>query len=155
MRAVLTRVKYASVAIDGVTVGKIGPGFLILLGVGPEDTEETARVLAEKALGLRIFEDENGKMNLGLEAIHGEVLVVSQFTLYGNCRKGRRPSFAEAAPPDLGNRLYEQFLSECERLGYPPQHGRFGADMKVESLNDGPVTLILDTDQLMNTPRRG
>ncbi|MBU5452157.1 D-tyrosyl-tRNA(Tyr) deacylase [Pseudoflavonifractor sp. MSJ-30] len=155
MRAVLTRVKYASVAIDGETVGKIGPGFLILLGVGPEDTEETARVLAEKALGLRIFEDENGKMNLGLEAIHGEVLVVSQFTLYGNCRKGRRPSFAEAAPPDLGNRLYEQFLSECERLGYPPQHGRFGADMKVESLNDGPVTLILDTDQLMNTPRRG
>ncbi len=155
MRAVLTRVKYASVAIDGETVGKIGPGFLILLGVGPEDTEETARVLAEKALGLRIFEDENGKMNLGLEAIHGEVLVVSQFTLYGNCRKGRRPSFAEAAPPDLGNRLYEQFLSECEQLGYPPQHGRFGADMKVESLNDGPVTLILDTDQLMNTPRRG
>ena len=155
MRAVLTRVKFASVAIDGETVGKIGPGFLILLGVGPEDTEETARVLAEKALGLRIFEDENGKMNLGLEAIHGEVLVVSQFTLYGNCRKGRRPSFAEAAPPDLGNRLYEQFLSECERLGYPPQHGRFGADMKVESLNDGPVTLILDTDQLMNTPRRG
>ena len=155
MRAVLTRVKYASVAIDGETVGKIGPGFLILLGVGPEDTEETARVLAEKALGLRIFEDENGKMNLGLEAIHGEVLVVSQFTLYGNCRKGRRPSFAEAAPPDLGNRLYEQFLSECKRLGYPPQHGRFGADMKVESLNDGPVTLILDTDQLMNTPRRG
>ena len=155
MRAVLTRVKYASVAIDGETVGKIGPGFLILLGVGPEDTEETARVLVEKALGLRIFEDENGKMNLELEAIHGEVLVVSQFTLYGNCRKGRRPSFAEAAPPDLGNRLYEQFLSECERLGYPPQHGRFGADMKVESLNDGPVTLILDTDQLMNTPRRG
>jgi len=155
MRAVLTRVKYASVAIDGETVGKIGPGFLILLGVGPEDTEETARVLAEKALGLRVFEDENGKMNLGLEAIHGEVLVVSQFTLYGNCRKGRRPSFAEAAPPELGNKLYEQFLTECERLGYPPQHGRFGADMKVESLNDGPVTLILDTDQLMNTPRRG
>ena len=155
MRAVLTRVKYASVTIDGETVGKIGQGFLILLGVGPEDTEKSCRVLAEKALGLRIFEDENGKMNLGLEAIHGEVLVVSQFTLYGNCRKGRRPSFAEAAPPDLGNRLYEQFLSECERLGYPPQHGRFGADMKVESLNDGPVTLILDTDQLMNTPRRG
>ena len=154
MRAVLTRVKYASVAIDGETVGKIGQGLLILLGVGPEDTEETARVLAEKALGLRIFEDENGKMNLGLEAVHGEVLVVSQFTLYGNCRKGRRPSFAEAAPPELGNRLYERFLSECERLGYPPQHGRFGADMKVESLNDGPVTLILDTDQLMNTPRR-
>ena len=154
MRAVLTRVKYASVTIDGEVVGKIGQGFLILLGVGPEDTEETCRVLAEKALGLRIFEDENGKMNLGLEAVQGEVLVVSQFTLYGNCRKGRRPSFTEAADPELGNRLYEQFLKECERLGYPPHHGRFGADMKVESLNDGPINLILDTDQLMNTPRR-
>ena len=155
MRAVLTRVKYASVTIDGETVGKIGPGFLILLGVGPEDTEEHARVLAEKALGLRIFEDENGKMNLGLDALKGQVLVVSQFTLYGNCRKGRRPSFTEAAGPELGNALYERFLSICEELGYPPQHGRFGADMKVESLNDGPVTLILDTDQLMNSPRRG
>ena len=155
MRAVLTRVKYASVTIDGETVGKIGPGFLILLGVGPEDTEEHARVLAEKALGLRIFEDENGKMNLGLDAIGGEVLVVSQFTLYGNCRKGRRPSFTEAAGPELGNALYEKFLSICRELGYPPQHGRFGADMKVVSLNDGPVTLILDTDHLMNSPRRG
>lgn len=155
MRAVLTRVKYASVAIDGETVGRIGPGFLILLGVGPNDTEECARVLAEKALGLRIFEDEDGKMNLGLDAVGGQVLVVSQFTLYGNCRKGRRPSFTEAAGPELGNRLYERFLSICEELGYPPRHGRFGADMKVESLNDGPVTLILDTDQLMNTPRRG
>lgn len=155
MRAVLTRVKSASVTIDGETVGKIGPGFLILLGVGPEDTEEHARVLAEKALGLRIFEDENGKMNLGLDAIGGEVLVVSQFTLYGNCRKGRRPSFTEAAGPELGNALYEKFLSICRELGYPPQHGRFGADMKVESLNDGPVTLILDTDHLMNSPRRG
>ena len=155
MRAVLTRVKYASVTIDGETVGKIGPGFLILLGVGPEDTEEHARVLAEKALGLRIFEDENGKMNLGLDAIGGEVLVVSQFTLYGNCRKGRRPSFTEAAGPELGNALYEKFLSICRELGYPPQHGHFGADMKVESLNDGPVTLILDTDHLMNSPRRG
>ena len=155
MRAVLTRVKYASVTIDGETVGKIGPGFLILLGVGPEDTEEHARVLAEKALGLRIFEDENGKMNLGLDAVKGQVLVVSQFTLYGNCRKGRRPSFTEAAGPELGNALYERFLSICEELGYPPQHGRFGADMKEESLNDGTVTLILDTDQLMNSPRRG
>ena len=154
MRAVLTRVKYASVTIDGEVVGKIGQGFLILLGVGPEDTEETCRVLAEKALGLRIFEDENGKMNLGLEAVQGEVLVVSQFTLYGNCRKGRRPSFTDAAAPDLGNALYEKFLDDCADLGYPPQHGRFGADMQVASVNDGPVTLILDTDQLMDTPRR-
>ena len=148
MRAVLTRVKYASVTIDGQTVGKIGQGFLILLGVGPADTEKECRLLAEKALGLRIFEDENGKMNLGLEQVGGQVLVVSQFTLYGNCRKGRRPSFAEAAPPELGEAMYERFLELCRELGYPPQHGRFGADMKVESLNDGPVTLLLDTDQL-------
>ena len=148
MRAVLTRVKYASVTIDGQTVGKIGPGFLILLGVGPADTEKECRLLAEKALGLRVFEDENEKMNLGLEQVGGQVLVVSQFTLYGNCRKGRRPSFAEAAPPELGEAMYERFLELCGELGYPPQHGRFGADMKVESLNDGPVTLLLDTDQL-------
>ena len=154
MRAVLTRVKSASVEIDGEIVGKIGQGFLILLGVGPEDDENVCRYLAEKALGLRIFEDENEKMNLGLGDVNGQVLVVSQFTLYGNCRKGRRPSFAEAAPPELGNRLYEQFLRECERLGYPPQHGRFGADMQVSSVNDGPVTLILDTQLLMNEPRR-
>ena len=154
MRAVLTRVKSASVTIDGQVTGKIGQGFLILLGIGPEDNEQTCRYLAEKALGLRVFEDENGKMNLGLDQIGGQVLVVSQFTLYGNCRKGRRPSFTEAAPPDLGNALYEKFLAICQELGYPPQHGQFGADMKVESINDGPVTLILDTDQLMDAPRR-
>ena len=154
MRAVLTRVNSASVSIAGQVVGQIGKGFLILLGVGPEDTEEKCRYLAEKALGLRVFEDENGKMNLGLADVHGEVLVVSQFTLYGNCRKGRRPSFTEAADPELGNRLYEKFLSICEELGYPPQHGIFGADMQVESVNDGPVTLILDTDVLLDTPRR-
>ena len=154
MRAVLTRVKSASVTIDGEIVGKIGKGFLILLGVGPNDTEKECRYLAEKALGLRIFEDENGKMNLGLDAIDGEVLVVSQCTLYGHCRKGRRPSFTDAAGPELGTAMYERFLAICEELGYPPQHGRFGADMKVESINDGPVTLILDTDQLMNETRR-
>ena len=154
MRAVLTRVKSASVTIDGQVVGKIGQGFLILLGVGPEDTEQKCRYLAEKALGLRVFEDENGKMNLSLADVGGSVLVVSQFTLYGNCRKGRRPSFVEAAGPELGNRLYEQFLKDCEALGFAPQHGRFGADMQVASVNDGPVTLILDTDTLMDTPRR-
>lgn len=155
MRAVLTKVTSASVTIDGEVRGKIGKGFLILLGVGPEDTEKECRYLCEKALGLRIFEDENGKMNLGLDQVRGEVLVVSQFTLYGNCRKGRRPSFTGAADPELGNRLYEKFLSDCADLGYPPQHGEFGADMKVESVNDGPCTLILDTDQLMDSPRRG
>ena len=154
MRAILTRVKSASVTIDGHVNGAIGPGFLILLGVGPNDTEKECRYLAEKALSLRIFEDENGKMNRGLDAIGGQVLVVSQFTLYGNCRKGRRPSFTDAAGPELGNELYEKFLSICAELGYPPQHGEFGADMQVQSINDGPVTLILDTDQLMDTPRK-
>ncbi len=150
MRAVLTRVSSASVTIDGVVTGKIGRGFLILLGVGPEDTEAECRCLAEKCLALRIFTDENGKMNLGLEAVDGEVLVVSQFTLYGNCRKGRRPSFVGAAGPELGEQLYERFLELCTELGYPPQHGTFGADMQVESVNDGPVTLILDTTELMD-----
>ena len=155
MRAVLTRVRSASVTIDGRVNGSISRGFLILLGVGPNDTERECRYLAEKALGLRVFEDENGKMNLGLDAVGGQVLVVSQFTLYGNCRKGRRPSFTDAADPELGNTLYEKFLEICAELGYPPQHGEFGADMQVESVNDGPVTLILDTDQLMTEPRRG
>ena len=150
MRAVLTRVKSASVTIDSERVGEIGQGFLILLGVGPEDTERECKALAEKALALRIFEDQDGKMNLGLESVGGQVLVVSQFTLYGNCRKGRRPSFVGAAGPELGEKMYEMFLQECRNLGYEPQHGRFGADMKVESVNDGPVPLILDTDQLLD-----
>ncbi len=154
MRCVLTRVTSASVTIGGEVVGQIGKGFLILLGVGPEDNGDKCRYLAEKALGLRIFEDENGKMNLSLADVGGQVLVVSQFTLYGNCRKGRRPSFTAAADPQLGNAMYEEFLAQCARLGYPPQHGQFGADMKVASVNDGPVTLILDTDQLMEQPRR-
>ena len=150
MRAILTRVSSASVTIDGAVVGQIGKGFLILLGVGPEDTEKECRALAEKCLALRIFEDENGKMNLGLEQVGGQVLVVSQFTLYGSCRKGRRPSFTGAAGPELGNAMYERFLEICTELGYEPQHGQFGADMKVASVNDGPVTLILDTDELLD-----
>ena len=149
MRTVVTRVRSASVTIDGQVVGQIGRGFLILLGVGPEDGEAQCRRLAEKALGLRVFEDEAGKMNLGLEQVGGEVLVVSQFTLYGNCRKGRRPSFVGAAGPELGNAMYERFLALCGELGFPPQHGRFGADMQVASVNDGPVTILLDTDELM------
>ena len=153
MRAVVTRVTSASVGIGGRQVGAIGRGFLILLGVGPADTEEECRFLAEKIVGLRVFSDGNGKMNLDLGQVDGELLVVSQFTLYGNCRKGRRPSFTGAAGPELGNRLYERFLALCAELGYPPQHGEFGADMQVSSVNDGPVTLILDTDQLLLTPR--
>lgn len=149
MRAVVTRVSSASVCIDGQVVGQIGRGFLILLGIGPTDGEAQCRRLAEKALGLRVFEDENGKMNLGLEQVGGQVLVVSQFTLYGNCRKGRRPSFVGAAEPELGKRMYERFLALCAELGFEPQHGQFGADMKVASVNDGPVTILLDTDELM------
>lgn len=148
MRAVLTRVSSASVSIDGKINGKIGRGFLILLGVGPEDTKADATKLAEKLLSLRIFTDENDKMNLGLEAVGGEVLVVSQFTLYGSVRKGRRPSFTGAADPSLAIPLYEFFLAECARLGYPPQHGEFGADMKVGSVNDGPVTIVVDSTEL-------
>ena len=154
MRAVLTRVKSASVSVDGNVIGQIGPGFLILLGVTHDDTEAQAVKLADKLTGLRIFEDEDGKMNRGLETVNGEILVISQFTLYGNCRKGRRPSFTGAADPELGNLLYEQFLSDCADLGYPPQHGRFGADMLVASENDGPVTILLDTEELLGSPRR-
>lgn len=148
MRAVVTRVSSASVTIDGSTVGQIGRGFLILLGIGPEDTEKEATRLAEKILSLRVFCDENGKMNLGLEAVGGQVLVVSQFTLYGDVHHGRRPSFIGAALPDKAIPLYEFFLSECARLGYEPQHGQFGADMQVSSVNDGPVTLWVDTKDL-------
>lgn len=148
MRAVLTRVKSASVTVDGTITGQIGKGFLILLGVGPEDTGAECDKLCKKLLSLRIFTDENGKMNLGLEQVDGQVLVVSQFTLYGSCKKGRRPDFLGAAEPERANALYERFLAQCEALGYPPQHGIFGADMAVESVNDGPVTLIVDTAEL-------
>lgn len=148
MRAVLTRVKSASVTVEGRITGQIGRGFLILLGVGPEDTEKECDKLCKKLLSLRIFTDENDKMNLGLEDVGGSVLVVSQFTLYGNCKKGRRPDFFGAAAPDKANALYERFLDQCEKNGYPPQRGIFGAHMEVASVNDGPVTLIVDTDQL-------
>ena len=144
----MTRVSSASVVIDGKVNGKIGKGFLILLGIGPEDTKADATKLAEKLLSLRVFTDEAGKMNLGLEAVGGEVLVVSQFTLYGSVRKGRRPSFTGAADPSLAIPLYEFFLAECARLGYPPQHGEFGADMQVASVNDGPVTIVVDSSEL-------
>lgn len=146
MRAVLTRVSSASVRIGGAVRGEIGKGFLILLGVGPADTPDDCRKLADKALGLRIFTDEQDKMNLSLDSVGGGVLVVSQFTLYGDCKKGRRPSFTNAGPPQLAETLYEQFLEECRARGLEPQHGEFGAHMEVSSVNDGPVTLILDTD---------
>ena len=148
MRAVLTRVKHASVSIDGKETARIGGGFLILLGVTHEDTEAQAVKLAEKLTGLRIFEDENGKMNRGLTDVGGEVLIVSQFTLYGNCKKGRRPEFLSAARPEVAIPLYEKFVQLCRDKGLHVETGEFGAYMQVESLNDGPVTLIVDTDNL-------
>ena len=148
MRAVLTRVKSASVSVDGKTIGSIGPGFLILLGITHEDTEAQAVKLADKLTGLRIFEDENGKMNRGLDEVKGELLVVSQFTLYGNCKKGRRPEFLAAARPEVAIPLYEKFVELCRAKGFHTETGEFGAYMQVDSLNDGPLTLVVDTDQL-------
>ena len=145
MKAVVTRVTSASLTIGGEVCGQIGRGFLVLLGVGPNDTEAQAARLADKVTGLRVFEDENEKMNRNLAAVGGGLLVVSQFTLYADTRS-RRPGFTGAAKPDVAIPLYEAFLSECARLGFPPQHGRFGADMQVYSVNDGPVTILLDTD---------
>ena len=147
MKAVVTRVTSVSVTIGGEVCGQIGRGFLVLLGVGPNDTEAQAARLADKVTGLRVFEDENEKMNRNLAAVGGGLLVVSQFTLYADT-KSRRPGFTGAAKPDVAIPLYEAFLSECARLGFPPQHGRFGADMQVCSVNDGPVTILLDSKKL-------
>ena len=143
MRAVVTRVSEASVTIDGVVNGKIEKGFLVLLGVGPADTEETAVKLAEKICNLRVFEDENGKMNLNLEQVGGALLVISQFTLYADT-SSRRPGFSGAAKPDLAIPLYERFLDKRREKGFRVEHGQFGADMKVASVNDGPVTILYD-----------
>ena len=147
MKAVVTRVKNASVTIDGEIKGSIDKGFLVLLGVGPDDTEKEAVKLADKVCGCRVFEDENGKMNLNLETVGGELLIISQFTLYADL-KSRRPGFTGAAKPDIAIPLYEKFISECENRGFHCERGVFGADMKVASINDGPVTLLFDTDTL-------
>lgn len=143
MRAVVTRVRSASVSIDGRVNGSIGQGYLVLLGVGPSDTEDTAVKLAEKICNLRVFEDENGKMNLNLEQVGGSILVVSQFTLYADT-SSRRPGFTGAAKPDLAIPLYEKFMAQCRARGFTVEHGEFGADMQVESVNDGPVTILFD-----------
>ena len=147
MRAVVTRVSSASVTIDGAVRGEIGTGYLVLLGVGPEDTEAQADRLAEKICNLRVFPDAAGKMNLNLETAGGALLVISQFTLYADL-KSRRPGFSRAAKPDLAVPLYERFLAKCRERGFRVEHGQFGADMKVASVNDGPVTLLFDTDTL-------
>jgi len=146
MRAVVTRVSSASVAIGGETAGAIGRGFLVLLGVGPSDTEAVCDALAEKVCNLRVFEDGNGKMNLDLEQVGGALLVVSQFTLYADT-SSRRPGFSHAAKPALAVPLYERFLDRCRARGFRVEHGEFGADMQVSSVNDGPVTILFDTDK--------
>ena len=148
MRAVLSKVTSASVRVEGKTVGQIGEGFLILLGVTHEDTEVQCRKLADKLCSLRIFDDENGKINLSLDDVGGELLVISQFTLYGNCRKGRRPEFLRAARPETAIPLYERFVELCREKGYHVETGEFGAHMEVESVNNGPFTLVVDTDEL-------
>ena len=144
MKLVIQRVKHAKVEVENKIVGKMGQGFLVLLGVGPDDTKETADYLVQKLIKLRVFKDENGKMNLALKDINGELLIVSQFTLYADCTGGNRPSFTLAAKPDKANELYEYFISKCEGENVKVDHGIFGADMKVELLNDGPVTIILE-----------
>lgn len=144
MKLIIQRVSHASVKVDNDIVGKIGQGFLVLLGVGPEDTKETADYLVQKLIKLRVFEDENGKMNLSLKDIDGELLIVSQFTLYADCTGGNRPSFINAAKPEKANELYEYFIKECKKENINVEHGIFAADMKVELLNDGPVTIILE-----------
>ena len=145
MRAVVTRVNQASVEIGGELRGRIDRGFLVLLGIGPADTEREAAHLAEKVCRLRVFEDAQGKMNRSLEDVGGALLIVSQFTLYADL-KSRRPGFSHAAKPEQAIPLYEKFMEICRELGFPVEHGEFGADMQVASVNDGPVTLYFDTD---------
>ena len=149
MRIVLQRVKYASVKVDGEWCGKTDGGYMLLFGAGHGDTEEICRKLADKTANLRIFSDENDKINLSLADVGGTILVVPQFTLYADCRKGNRPNFIQAAKPDEANRLYEYFVEYLRSKGFHVETGSFGADMKVELLNDGPFTLILDSDTLI------
>lgn len=147
MKFVVQRVTHASVTVDGQTVGSIGTGFMVLIGVADTDTRETADKLIKKLLGLRIFDDENGKTNLSLADVNGELLLISQFTLYADCTHGNRPSFFKAGKPGLANELYEYIIGECGKH-FRTEKGIFGADMKVELLNDGPFTIILDSEQL-------
>ena len=148
MRFVIQRVTESEVKVDGETLGKIGKGFMVLIGVSDSDTKEIADKMVKKMLGLRIFEDENGKTNLALKDVDGELLLISQFTLYANCKKGFRPSFIEAGAPDMANELYEYIIEECKKVIPVVERGSFGADMKVFLLNDGPFTIVLDSEQI-------
>ena len=148
MRLVIQRVTHASVTVDNQVIGKIGKGFMVLIGVGQNDTKEIADKMVKKMVGLRIFEDENGKTNLSLADVGGELLLISQFTLYANCKKGNRPSFIESGAPDLAESLYEYIIAKCKESVPVVERGCFGADMKVSLLNDGPFTIVLDSEQL-------
>ncbi len=148
MRFVIQRVSHASVTVEGNVLGKIGKGLLVLIGVANEDTKETADRMIKKLLGLRIFEDENGKTNLDLAAVGGGLLLVSQFTLYADCKRGNRPGFSRAGKPDMASELYEYIIAKCRESVSMTERGEFGADMKVELLNDGPFTIILDSAEL-------
>lgn len=149
MKFVIQRVTRAQVSVNNEVIGKIGKGFLVLVGIGKADDEKIADKLVQKLVNMRIFEDENGKTNLGLKDVGGELLVISQFTLYADCKKGNRPSFTEAGAPQEANRLYEYILERCRAEIETVQHGEFGADMKVELHNDGPFTIILDSREIM------
>ena len=148
MRFVIQRVTESSVAVDNAVIGRIGKGFMVLIGVSEDDTEETADKLVKKMIGLRIFEDENGKTNLSLADVGGGLLLISQFTLYANCRKGNRPSFIEAGSPEKANALYEYIIAKCREQVPVVETGAFGAEMKVSLVNDGPFTIVLDSEKL-------
>ena len=148
MRFVVQRVTHASVTVDGNVIGKIGQGFMVLIGVSDEDTKETADKMVKKLLGLRIFEDENGKTNLDIHTVGGSLLLISQFTLYADCKHGNRPSFIKAGKPDMANEMYEYIIAKCREQVETVETGEFGAVMKVELLFDGPFTILLDSDQL-------
>lgn len=148
MRFVIQRVLESEVKTEGETLGKIGRGFMVLIGVSDSDTKEIADRMVKKMLGLRIFEDENGKTNLSLDSVGGELLLISQFTLYANCKKGNRPSFIEAGAPDAASAMYEYIIGRCKEQVPVVERGRFGADMKVSLVNDGPFTIILDSETL-------
>lgn len=148
MKFVIQRVTESSVTVDNKVIGKIGKGFMVLIGVGQNDTREIADKMVKKMVGLRIFEDENGKTNLSLADVNGELLLISQFTLYANCKKGNRPSFIESGAPDMANELYEYIISKCKENVPIVERGIFGADMKISLVNDGPFTIVLDSEQL-------
>ncbi|MDD6563812.1 MAG: D-aminoacyl-tRNA deacylase [Clostridiales bacterium] len=149
MRAVIQRVTSASVEVSGEVIGKIGKGLLVFLGVGDGDTEQDLNYIADKTVGLRIFSDEDDKMNLSVTDVNGEILVVSQFTLYGDCRKGRRPNFTSSMEPKRAQEMYEMFIDRIKGKGISTEHGSFGADMQVKILNDGPVTILLDSSKII------